>query len=158
MTDAIQEFHVGDVLSVTTGRLIGPGSMGGVYQVLDHMEGWSHFTHQLPAAAERMLPEILAQHPAFDNEELRVPEGWFSSVVDQDTAQDRAAEWVNAVRERFGLPEFVSLARCESEARNPFDDLFDLVGPERVLVVDAARPESVDEIMAILERQNQDND
>lgn len=56
-------FHIGDVLSITTGRLVSPRHIGGVYEILNHMTGDNLFTHQLGRAAEACAPILLSDHP-----------------------------------------------------------------------------------------------
>lgn len=56
-------FHLGDLLSVTDGRLVSPNHVGGVYQVVDFVTGQAHMTHQLPRASEAVAPWLLRQHP-----------------------------------------------------------------------------------------------
>lgn len=58
-----KSFHVGDVLSVTTGWLVSPQGMKGVYGILNHMTGDDLFTHQLPRAAQACAPYLLEDHP-----------------------------------------------------------------------------------------------
>jgi hypothetical protein len=58
-----RSFHLGDILSVTTGLLVSPDHIGGVYRILDFMVGESLFTHQLPRAAEECRPALFTQHP-----------------------------------------------------------------------------------------------
>ena len=58
------KFHLGDVLSITTGILLSPDGMNGVYRILNHMTGDDLFTHQLPRAAEECRPTLREQHPA----------------------------------------------------------------------------------------------
>lgn len=60
---ATKTFHLGDVLSVTTGLLVSPRHMEGIYDVLNHMTGDNLFTHQLPRAVDECRPEVLRQHP-----------------------------------------------------------------------------------------------
>lgn len=49
-----KRFHLGDVLSITTGHLLSPRHMEGVYEILNHMTGDQLFTHQLPRASRGM--------------------------------------------------------------------------------------------------------
>lgn len=56
-------FHLGDLLSVTTGRLVSPTQMDGVHRLLDYMTGDTLFTHQLPRACDECKPALLAQYP-----------------------------------------------------------------------------------------------
>lgn len=58
-----RDFHVSDVLSITTGRLLSTRHMEGVYEILNFMTGDNLFTHQLPRAAEACKPALLAQYP-----------------------------------------------------------------------------------------------
>lgn len=58
-----REFHLGDILSITTGVLVSPRKMKGVYDILQFMTGRSLSTHQLPRSGDEMTPRLLAQHP-----------------------------------------------------------------------------------------------
>ena len=55
-------FHLGDLLTVTTGRMFAPDSFDGVYQVLRHLCGEPVSTHQIPLALDAMKPQVLDQH------------------------------------------------------------------------------------------------
>jgi hypothetical protein len=56
-------FHLGDVLTITTGALVSPRHIDGVYDILNWMTGDSLFTHQLPRAMDECQGPLLAQHP-----------------------------------------------------------------------------------------------
>lgn len=58
-----KKFHLGDILSVTTGKLVSPRHMDGVYEILDFMTGQNNFTHMLPTAADRCTPYLFDQFP-----------------------------------------------------------------------------------------------
>lgn len=55
--------HLGDILSITTGALVSPDHIGGVYRILNHLTGDDLMTHQLPAACDAMKPHLVAQFP-----------------------------------------------------------------------------------------------
>lgn len=59
----MKHFHIGDLLSVTTGYLVSPTGIGGVYEILNYMTDDNLFTHALPRAAEACRGPLLAQHP-----------------------------------------------------------------------------------------------
>lgn len=59
-------FHIGTVLSITTGKLLSLDRMAGVYRILDYMTGESLYTHQLGRAAETCKPHLLEQFPQLD--------------------------------------------------------------------------------------------
>jgi hypothetical protein len=65
-------FHLGDILTVTTGRLVSPRHVEGVYDILNWMTGDNLFTHQLPRAMDECRGPLLAQHP--DLAGVTVPE------------------------------------------------------------------------------------
>lgn len=59
-----KSFDLGDVLSITTGCLLSPSGMGGIYKILNYMTGDNLYTHQLMRAEAECRPELLRQHPA----------------------------------------------------------------------------------------------
>jgi hypothetical protein len=77
------EFPLGDLLSVTDGRLLSPTHMSGVGALLSHMAGEPVMTHQLPLAANAMKPKLLAQHPWLKDLESDVPDliAWLAWAV-----------------------------------------------------------------------------
>ena len=58
-----KRFHLGDVLSITTDRLVSPRRMQGVYDILNFMTGDNLSTYQLPRASDACKPHLLAQFP-----------------------------------------------------------------------------------------------
>lgn len=56
-------FHLGDILSVTTGRLVSPRRMGGVLDILTWMTGERPAAHQIPRVTRECRDPLLAQHP-----------------------------------------------------------------------------------------------
>ena len=64
-------FHLGDILSITTERLVSPRHIEGVYDILGWMAGESLMTHQLVRVARECQKPLLAQHP--DLRDIAVP-------------------------------------------------------------------------------------
>lgn len=62
-TSGCRDFALGDILTITTGRLVNTRGMDAVYDLLNFMTGDSLFTHQLPRAQEACGPALLVQHP-----------------------------------------------------------------------------------------------
>lgn len=56
-------FHIGDILSITTGKMVSPKGMDGIYKILNYMTGENLYTHQLPRAMRACAPYLLQQHP-----------------------------------------------------------------------------------------------
>lgn len=96
-------FPVGDVLSVTTGILVGPSHVDGIYAIVDHMEQRPHWTHELPDASNRVRESILRQVPELA--EAYPPEL---------SGEDECNEWVAKVCAHIGRTE-VALLPCSDE-------------------------------------------
>lgn len=67
-----RDFHIGDILSITTGKLVSPTHIGGVYEILNWMTGENLMTHQLPRVSEECEGPLREQHP--DLAQVEVPE------------------------------------------------------------------------------------
>lgn len=67
-----ERFHIGDILSVTTGVLVSLDHAGGLYNILGYMTGESLMTHQLIRASDECEGSLKAQHP--DLADIKVPE------------------------------------------------------------------------------------
>lgn len=68
----VKQFHIGDILSITTGRLVSPRHIEGVYDILNHLTADSLFTHQLPRASRECAPYLCERFP--DLAAVEVPE------------------------------------------------------------------------------------
>jgi hypothetical protein len=74
-------FHVGDILSVTTERLVSPRHIDGVYDILNWMTGESLMTHQIPRATRECAPRLLEQHPQLADVEVPDDFGGIAGAV-----------------------------------------------------------------------------
>lgn len=137
-----QAFPLGDILSITTGRLVSPTHMDGVYAILNYMTRDNLFPHQLPRALEQYAPLLLQQHPQLAGADLAmldellaaVPKGSGSAVV-----QAACNCWVNLLALTYGATLPVERLPLDNyTSRDPITELAEMVGEERVLVV---RPE-----------------
>jgi hypothetical protein len=124
-------FHLGDVLTVTTERLVSPRHMEGVYDILNYMTGDNLFTHQLPRANGECRPALLAQHPQLA--EVQVPD--FGD--DRDLAEQAVAAWLSEQVARYGetLP-VEPLAEIDHTRIDPIHELGLMgVGKDRIIPV-----------------------
>lgn len=120
-------FALGDVLSVTTDRLVSRDHIDGVYRILNYMTGDSLYTHQLPRAAQECKPALLAQHPRLLEATAKLP----------DEFRDKAHvyEWLAEQERVFGETlDIDPLVLKQGDYSNPIEDLCDMVGPEKVFV------------------------
>lgn len=120
-------YALDDILTVTTGRLLSRRHMDGLYDLLGYMTGDDLMTHQLPRAADACAPALLEQHPQLRNVE---------PPADADQADLLA--WIDWAGREYGTELPVEpLTAGRWDRRNPIEELCDMVGPEKVIVVRA---------------------
>lgn len=66
-------FHIGDILSVLSGKLVSPRHIGGIYAICDWMTDRSNMTHQLPRVSSEIEPQLREDFP--DLAAVEVPAG-----------------------------------------------------------------------------------
>lgn len=105
-------FHIGDILSVTTGCMVSPSHIGGVYALCDWMTGEQNFTHQLPRVSREIEPQLRADFP--DLAAVGAPVGRIHSRED-------ALEWLASL----GLGETREVERLRDSADHTHIDPID---------------------------------
>jgi hypothetical protein len=121
-------FHLGDILSITTGRLVSPRHIDGVYDILNWMTGDNLFTHQLPRACDECEGPLLAQHP--DLAAIIPPETFGG---DKDAVDRWLAEQVTI----YGETREVAPLAAEDHTRiDPFTELRMMRPDAEVIVVE----------------------
>jgi hypothetical protein len=140
-----KEFSLGDVLSITTGRLVSERHMDGVYDILNWMTGDNLFTHVLPRAGRACEPILKAQFPQLnpdDNPELMRAVVELVQSLDMPGDRDRRiADWLWRLKQQYG-DSFDVVPLREWESRSPLTELEEMVGPDKVIAIQA--PESED--------------
>jgi hypothetical protein len=120
-------FDLGDVLSITTGRLVSPRGMDGIYDLLNFMTGDDLMTHQLPRATDECAPKLLEQHP--DLAEVPVPEMFGGEA--------HVRSWVAEQVERFGATREVEpLDPADHTPIHPLTELLMMAPGKPVIVVE----------------------
>ncbi len=127
----MKKFHISDVLTVTTGRLVSSRHMDGVYDILNYITGDNLFTHQLPRAARECEPWLAAQYPyLMENSPEMQPhmERLKADLqnVERDDKTKTVAAWVEAVREAFGLPEMIPIYEMGEDMHTHIDPIEEL--------------------------------
>lgn len=121
------DFHISDILSITTGRAVsctGEHVVDGIYKILSFMTGDNLFTHQLARASGECKPVLLCQHP---------------QLADVDAGgvnRDNWRQWVAEQVAKFGefLP-VTALAETEHVRRDPLAEAVEMMGADRVIPV-----------------------
>ena len=106
-------FHIGDILSITTGRLVSPKHIGGVYEICDWMTGQANFTHQLPRVSREIEPQLREDFP--DLAAIEPPDG-----ID---SMETLTAWLDSL----GLGETREVERLRNPAdHTPIDPISEL--------------------------------
>lgn len=122
---AARGFHLGDILSVTTERLVSPRGIDGVYDILNWMTGDSLFTHQLPRACRECQEPLLAQHP--DLRDVETPEDFGG----KDTVERWLAQQVTVYGE---TREITPLAAGDHSSIDPITEM-KMINPGAEVIV-----------------------
>lgn len=126
----MKSFHISDVLSVTTGRLVSSRHMDGIYDLLNFLTGDSIYTHQIPRVMDECKPWLRAQFPELMDDSSRIVE--LSKILDErlvPVAGNKAkitpviTAWVEEVRSTFGLPELLPVYELGTEIHTRIDPI-----------------------------------
>lgn len=121
-----KKFHLGDVLSITTGICLSPSKpvISGVYKILNFLTGDNIYTHQIGRATEECKPWLLRRHPELA--EVVVPE------LTPETYRGWLDEQIAKYGEWFDLEP---IPKDEHREIDPLEELEGMVGKDKVIVV-----------------------
>lgn len=119
MTTTQRSFHISDVLSILTERLVSTRHMDGVYDILGFMTDSEPFTHQLPRLGDEAKPYLAAEHPGLAA--VEVPDFSAETKEEQKANVDR---WLDSLYAKHGTEVLVS--RIPAEAHTEIHPLAEL--------------------------------
>jgi hypothetical protein len=120
-----KDFHISDVLSITTGRLVSTRHIAGVYDILNWMTGENLMTHQQPRVCREAGPVILAAHPqlaAVDKE----------AEINPENLNEWTAARVAEFGETLAIPKMTA---NDHERIDPLSELVEKIHPDKIIVV-----------------------
>lgn len=123
--DGSRRFHIGDILSVTTGRLVSPRGMDGIYDILGYMTDDSPFTTQLGRFAEECKPHLEARLGEALKPYSEIPEGIKDSLS--------LYKWLHGVTDSMEGDPFLKVGKIGEEDHAVLDPMTELEldhGPE----------------------------
>ena len=136
-----KQFHLGDVLSITTGRLVSPRHIDGVYDILNFMTGDNLVTHQLPRASDECKPYLVEQFPQLATTEMDSAIADLSDALKSKSGKAQVekvvADWLAKQVSKYGEMFAVKPIPTEAhEVKNPIAEAAEMMGgPEKVIVV-----------------------
>lgn len=131
----MKKFHLGDVLSITTGFLVSPRLMSGVYDILNYMTGDNLFTHQLSRASRECAPWLFRQHPQLSG--VKVPEKFNG----KEDVERWLAEQVKIYGEQIPVKP---IPMDDHDRKDPLTEMEEMMGKDRVIVVEVPPKKDAD--------------
>jgi hypothetical protein len=142
----LKNFHISDVLSVTTPRLLSSRHMEGVYEILNFLTGDSLYTHQLPRACREVrpwmatqFPQLMDGTPEIDAMLKQLDINIEACPPERESRGKACSDFVERVRVRFGLPEYLAVYEmpCEQHTHiDPIEEAKAMVGDDKVIVLE----------------------
>lgn len=134
MSQQSKDFHIGTVLTITSGKLISPDHIGGVYEICDWMTGEPTFTHQLSRVSREIEGPLREQHP--DLAAVEVPEGLDS--------WDKVNAFLGALYPKFGKKvPVVPIGAADHTSIDPIAELKMIKPDAQIISVNLGGPEDV---------------
>jgi len=125
--EGMKEYHIGDILSITTSRLVSLRRTDGVYDILNYMTDDNLFTHQLPRASEACRPALLEQYPELAGVDISGMNG------------DNWREWLGEQEKRYGAQ--LPVRPLELWYRmDPFSELQEMMPNKPIIIVGGDTP------------------
>jgi hypothetical protein len=141
----IKKFHISDVLSITTGRLVSTRHMDGVYDILNFMTGDSLFTHQLPRANEECKPYLLEQFPQLDSPKMQFALGELIEMLKTPSGRKEPDKlilgWISKLTcGKYGFKcdemlEVKPLPKSTHAVRDPIEEAAEMIGDRKKVIV-----------------------
>ena len=134
------KFHISDILTITTGRLVSTRHIDGVYSILNFMTGDNLYSHQLPRAMQECKPWLLRQIPELVPcgvpGSLKNLDGWMAKAP--TCPSEGIKMWLTELKLMFpklrNEYEVQPIPRDDHERKDPFSELVEMVGADRVVV------------------------
>lgn len=117
-----ERFHLGAVLSMTTGKLL--CKMDDIYRIAQHLAGEPVWTNQLGRVMDESKPHLLAQFPAL------------ASVTGEEVNGDNFATWLlDRVAEHGEFLDVAPMPEHAHESIDPISELAEKVHPSKIITV-----------------------
>lgn len=137
-----REFHVSDVLSIITGRVVSTRHTDGVYDILNFMTGDNLFAHQFPRANDECKPWLLRWFPELaeagtPNNLARLDELISNAKYRNEPTENGVAMWLKWMTEQgaCNLKEKYKVQQIPQEVhqhKNPIEEVAEMIGQKKI--------------------------
>ena len=122
---ATKKFHLSDILSIITGRLVSTRHVEGIYDILDFMTGDSLFTHQLPRVSDECKPYLFDAMP------------WLKEIDASGVNENNWKEWLAQQVKKYGEYHDVStIPQDDHDVIDPHEELKEMLDGDDSKIID----------------------
>lgn len=131
-----RDFHLGDLLSISDGRLVSPRHMDGIYDILNWMAGDSLFTHQLPRAMQECRPHLIKQHPWLESDAMSKRLAALTVALGEPCDPKHVVEaWLADAVTEFGEVHPIEPVPEAHEPKDPIEELREMMPGKPVVSI-----------------------
>lgn len=118
-----RSFHIGDVLSAYSWKLLSPRGMAGVFEIMNFLTRDDLDINQLPRAFEECKLHLSRQHPQL------------AEIDCSGQTEETLRGWLSEMAAKYGETlELIPLPEEAHEFQDPVAELESTVGRERLIV------------------------
>ena len=130
----MKQFHIGAIISIVDGRLVGKNRMNDVREILNYMTDDSLFTHQLLRAGTECAPILVnALGATIDFDQIKTSLDEVMKNSTDDNRGDKIGEWLEQQAELYGALH--NVPKCTNyEAKDSLAELAEMIPPEKIIV------------------------
>lgn len=119
----MEKFHLGTILSVTTGKYVTPEGLGAIYEFSSYMTGEGVYSHQLGRAEKECRPYLFKQLP------------FLEEISGEEVNRENWRAWLDELIRTHGRMHPVKpLGAGAHEVRDPRRELEEMAGEDSEVV------------------------
>lgn len=138
-----KKFPLRVLLTVTTGRLLTAhngehdNGISDLYELLGWMTDDEPFTHQLGRVSKEYKPWLLRWFPELGKADCRLQH--LDNLIKNHGPETGIATWLDSLDGCKSLYDVPKIPKDDHEAKNPIEELAEMIGPNKNVVVVEAK-------------------
>lgn len=98
-----KDFHISDLLSITTGRLVSKSGMDGIFNILNYMENDNLSTIGLTVVKDKHTATLDNLYPQLSENSLKIELQQLDNALDiSNNTEKTVSEWVKSLEDKLG--------------------------------------------------------